>query len=89
MDERFYNIFMYLYYKNILKYAQSGPKSMIHHNESHSTIHQFSGIFRVITSFYKRNLDESFHYMKLIWLNFPTRALCRCFVLKSICKEAL
>ena len=32
MDEAFYNISMYLYNKNILKYAQiarSGPKSMI------------------------------------------------------------
>ena len=32
MDEVFYNLFMYLYNKNVLEYAQiarSGPKSMI------------------------------------------------------------
>ena len=32
MEETFYNIFMYLYNKNIKKYAQisqNGPKSMI------------------------------------------------------------
>ena len=40
MEEAFYNISMYLYYKNFLKYAQitrSGPKSRILHIESHST----------------------------------------------------
>ena len=32
MEEAFYNIYMYLYNKNVLEYAQiarSGPKSMI------------------------------------------------------------
>ena len=36
MDEAFYNLFMYLYNKNVLEYAQiawNGPKSMIRDNE--------------------------------------------------------
>ena len=40
-EVRFCNIFMYLYNKNILEYAQiarSGPKSMILYIESHSIL---------------------------------------------------
>ena len=36
MEEAFYNIYMYLYNKNVLEYAQiaqSGPKSMIRNIE--------------------------------------------------------
>ena len=39
MEEAFYNIYMYLYNKNVLEYAQiarSGPKSMIHNIEGNS-----------------------------------------------------
>ena len=42
MEEAFYNIYMYLYNKNVLEYAQiarSGPKSMIRNIEGRSTIH--------------------------------------------------
>ena len=41
MDEAFYNLFMYLYNKNVLEYAQitrSGPKFMIRDIEGSSTI---------------------------------------------------
>ena len=41
MEEAFYNIYMYLYNKNILEYAQiarSGPKSMIRNIEGSSRI---------------------------------------------------
>ena len=41
MDEAFYNLFMYLYNKNVLEYAQisqSGPKSMFPNIEGHSII---------------------------------------------------
>ena len=41
MDEAFYNLFMYLYNRNVLKYAQiarSGPKSMIRDIEGLSII---------------------------------------------------
>ena len=41
MKEAFYNIYMYLYNKNVLGYAQiarSGPKSMIRNIEGHSNI---------------------------------------------------
>ena len=41
MEEAFYNIYMYLYNKNVLEYAQiagSGPKSMICNIEGSSTI---------------------------------------------------
>ena len=40
MEEAFYNIYMYLYNKNVLEYAQiarSGPKSMIRNIEGRST----------------------------------------------------
>ena len=43
-DERFYNIFMYLYNKNILEYdqiAQSEPKSMILNIEGLSSVYTF------------------------------------------------
>ena len=42
MEEAFYNIYMYLYNKNVLEYAQiarSGPKSMIRDIEGLSKIH--------------------------------------------------
>ena len=42
MDEAFYNLFMYLYNKNVLEYAQiarSGPKSMIRNIEGSSTMY--------------------------------------------------
>ena len=35
---RFYNIFMYLYNKNIFEYAQSEPKSMFPNIEGRSNI---------------------------------------------------
>ena len=41
MDERFYNIFMYLYNKNILEYGQiarNGTESMIPDTEGRSNI---------------------------------------------------
>ena len=41
MEEAFYNIYMYLYNKNVLEYAQiarSGPKSMIRNIEGRSII---------------------------------------------------
>ena len=41
MDEAFYNLFMYLYNKNVLEYAQiarSGPKSMIRDIEGLSIV---------------------------------------------------
>ena len=47
MDEAFYNLFMYLYNKNVLEYAQiarSGPKSMIRNIEGHSIIYESSYI---------------------------------------------
>ena len=42
MEEAFYNIYMYLYNKNVLEYAQiarSGPKSMIHNIEGSSIMY--------------------------------------------------
>ena len=42
MEEAFYNISIYLYNKNVLKYAQialSGPKSMIRDIEGLSSIY--------------------------------------------------
>ena len=42
MEEAFYNIYMYLYNKNVLEYAQiarSGPKSMIRNIEGSSNKH--------------------------------------------------
>ena len=42
MEEAFYNIYMYLYNKNVLEYAQiarSGPKSMIRNIEGSSKNH--------------------------------------------------
>ena len=42
MEEAFYNIYMYLYNKNVLEYAQiarSGPKSMIRNIEGSSNMH--------------------------------------------------
>ena len=38
MGEAFYNISMYLCNKNVLEYARSGPKSMIHNIEGCSNI---------------------------------------------------
>ena len=41
MEEAFYNIYMYLYDKNVLEYAQitrSGPKSMIRNIQGLSNI---------------------------------------------------
>ena len=41
MDEAIYNLFMHLYNKNVLEYAQiarSGPKSMIRDIEGRSNI---------------------------------------------------
>ena len=57
MDEAFYNLFMYLYNKNVLEYAQiarSGPKSMIRDIEGLSNIYSFYlGMFilREITNY--------------------------------------
>ena len=42
MEEAFYNIYMYLYNRNVLEYAQiarSGPKSMIRDIESLSNMY--------------------------------------------------
>ena len=44
MEEAFYNIYMYLYNKNVLEYAQiarSGPKSMIRNIEGSSNNYIF------------------------------------------------
>ena len=43
MEEAFYNIYMYLYNKNVLEYAQitrSGPKSMIRNIEGSSIVNR-------------------------------------------------
>ena len=45
MEEAFCNVFMYLYNKNILEYAQiarSGPKSMIRDIEGPSSIYEYT-----------------------------------------------
>ena len=42
MEEAFYNIYMYLYNKNVLEYAQiarSGPKSTIRNIEGNSNVY--------------------------------------------------
>ena len=58
MEEAFYNIYMYLYNKNVLEYAQisrSGPKSMIRNIEGSSNIKSKVG--------YMQNYAH--HYVKM------------------------
>ena len=55
--EAFYNIFMYLYNKNILEYAQiarSGPKSMFPNIEGPSNKYKIYRIINKKTHYYKK-----------------------------------